>query len=175
MKLLLFISAVFLSVSVSAQKRKVIVVDHPDKFVDAIGSNRTIKLKGKEINLKDVSAGKSGANYRFDKEHDGFELVIFGVKNLQIIGMGKNQVKITTEPQYGDVIVFENCENITIENVDAGHGPEKGYCTGGVFNFSNSQNITINQSILYRIGMEVITAEGVRNFKCNKSIIRGCT
>jgi hypothetical protein len=172
---LFFFFVLFISSMSYAQNKKTIIVETPDQFVDAIGSNRTIQLKTSEISLKDVSYGKNGSNYRFDEEHDGYELVIFGVKNLNIIGLGSAQVKITTEPQYGDVIVFENCEQITIENINAGHGPEKGYCTGGVFNFLRCKNITINQSTLYGSGMEGITAEGVRNLICNNTTITGCT
>jgi hypothetical protein len=175
MKHSLFLFLLFITSVSYAQNQKTILVETPDQFVDAIGSNRTIQLKTNEISLKDVSFGKSGSNYRFDKEYDGHELVIFGVKNLNIIGLGSTQVKITTEPQYGDVIVFENCEQIMIENINAGHGPEKGECTGGVLNFSKCKNITINKSILYGSGMEGITAEGVRNLTCNNTKITGCT
>lgn len=101
--------------------------------------------------------------------------MISGVNNLKIIGIGNKPVEIMTKPVYGDVLVFKKCENITIENVNAGHGPEKGGCTGGVFNFLDCKNININKSIMYGSGMEGITAENVTNLKCNKSIITGCT
>lgn len=164
----------FICIGLNAQT-KVITVDTPDEFVDAIGSDRTIQLKGSSIYLSNVSPDKRGANYKFVKEYDGNELTIFGVNNLKIIGLGNKPVKIITKPVYGDVIAFENCNNITIENVDAGHGPEKGGCTGGVFNISNSKNFIINKSIMYGSGMEGITAENVTGLKCNNSIIKGCT
>ncbi len=164
-----------LSISIKAQTNKVIVVDNANQFVDAIGSDRTIQLKGNTIYLSEVDETKSGEKYIFEEEYDGHELVIFDVTNLKIIGATDNPVKIVTKPVYGDVIVFENCDNITIENVDAGHGPEKGGCSGGVFNFINSKNITINKSILYGSGIEGITAQNVTYLKCNNTIIRGCT
>ena len=52
---------------------------------------------------------ESGNNYRFDEENDGYELVIFDVSNLKIIGLGLKSVKIT-KPVYGDVLVFETYE-----------------------------------------------------------------
>ena len=171
---LLFGILYFVCIGVNAQTR-IITVDTPDEFVDAIGSDRTIQLKGSTIYLSNVSQDKQGANYKFIEEYDGHELTIFGVNNLKIIGLGDKPVKIITKPVYGDVIVFENCNNITIENVDAGHGPEKGGCTGGVFNISNSKNFTINKSIMYGSGMEGITASNVTGLKCNNSIIKGCT
>ncbi|MFN6036867.1 MAG: right-handed parallel beta-helix repeat-containing protein [Bacteroidota bacterium] len=175
MKNLILFSIMLLILNLKAQTNKVITVDDADQFVDAIGSDRTIQLKGSTIYLSNVSSEKSGTNYRFDEEHDGHELVIFGVRNLKILGLGNKPVKIITKPIYGDVIAFNNCDNIVIENVDAGHGPEKGGCTGGVFNFTKCKNIRINKSILYGSGMEGITAETVTNLKCNNTIIRGCT
>jgi hypothetical protein len=151
------------------------MVDNANEFVEAIGSNRIIQLRGSPIHLSSVPPEKRGTNFRYSKEFDGNELVIFGVQNLKIIGMGATPVKVITKPVYGDVIVFENCTNITIENVDAGHSPEKGQCTGGVFNFIKSKNITINNSIMYGSGMEGITAENVTKLICNNSKIRGCS
>jgi hypothetical protein len=185
---LLFGILYFVCIGVNAQT-KIITVDTPDEFVDAIGSNRTIQLKGSTIYLSNISQYKQGTNYYFSnisqdeqgtnkefvEEHDGHELKIFGVNNLKIIGLGDKPVKIITKPVYGNVIVFENCNNITIENVDAGHGPGKGSCTGGVFNISNSKNFNINKSIMYGSGMEGITAFNVTGLKCNNSIIKGCT
>jgi hypothetical protein len=57
----------------------------------------------------------------------------------------------------------------------AGHGPEKGGCTGGVLNFSDSKNISVKNSVLFGSGTEGITAEKVKNLNCNNTIIRGCT
>ncbi len=171
---LLFGFFLFFSLGLNAQT-KIITVDNVNEFVDAIGSNRTIQLKGSTIYLSNVSPNKRGANYKFVKENDGYELTIFGVNNLKIVGLGNKQVKIITKPVYGDVIAFENCNNITIENVEAGHGPEKGGCSGGVFNISNSKNFTINKSIMYGSGMEGITATNVTGLKVNNSIIKGCT
>ena len=171
---LLFCISLIFNIGLKAQS-KVITVDNADEFVDAIGSDRTIQLKGSTIYLSNVSPDKKGTNYKFVLEFDGHELTIFGVNNLKIIGLGTKPVKIITKPVYGDVIAFENCNNIIIENVDAGHGPEKGGCTGGVFNITNSKIFTINKSIMYGSGTEGITASNVTGLKCNNSIIRGCT
>jgi len=77
--------------------------------------------------------------------------------------------------EYDYVLVFENCSNITIENIDTGHWPEKGFCSGGVFYIDNSRNFTINNCIMFGSGIEGITASDVTNLKCNNSIIRGCS
>lgn len=108
----------------------------------------------------------------WENEH---ELIITGVKNLKIIGIGKKPVEINARPEEGDVITFQNCSNITLENVDIGHGPTKGGCNGGVLNFTNCKDIFINNSILYGSGTFGIYAQDVENLKCNNTIIRGCS
>ena len=154
----------------------VIKVNNALEFVEAIGSNRIIQLEGNTIYLSDISSSKSGSNYRFDEElSDEHELVIFDVSNLKIIGFGLKPVKIITKPVHGDVLVFNNCSDIILENIDAGHGPEKGVCSGGVLNISDSKNISIKNSVLFGSGIEGITAEKVKNLNCNNTIIRGCT
>jgi len=171
-----FISFCFVSAGLVAQI-KTVVVDSPDEFVKAIGSDRIIQLKGSTIYFSEISSKEQGANYRFNDadSDDSYELVIFGVSNMKIAGLGHEPVKIITKPEYGNVLVFENCDNITIENIEAGHGPEKGYCIGGVFKIINSKNFTINNSVMYGSGIEGITAENVTGLKCNNSIIRECS
>ena len=174
-KLIFTFSIIFFSIYSFTQTSTVIKVNNALEFVEAIGSNRTIQLEGNTIYLSDISSNKSGSNYRFDEEYDGHELVIFDVSNLKIIGLGLKPVKIITKPVYGDVLVFNNCSDILLENIDAGHGPEKGGCTGGVLNFYDSKNINIKNSVLFGSGMEGITAEKVKNLNCDKTIIKGCT
>lgn len=154
------------------------LVDSPDEFVNAIGSDRIIQLKGSTIYISDISSAKEGLNYRLEEIWEGgseYELTIFGVSNLKIEGLGDQPVKMITKPEYGSVLIFENCNNITIENIEAGHGPERGNCIGGVFKINNSKNFTINKSIMYGSGVEGISAEKVTGLKCNNSIIRECT
>lgn len=158
-----------------AQKAKVKTVNTAKDFIRAIASNTTIQLKGATIYLSELSQDNSGEYFRFNKEFDGYELVIQNVDNFKIVGLGEKPVKIITKPVYGDVLVFENCNNITLENIDAGHGPEKGGCTGGVLNFINSNEISINNSIMFGSGMEGIATSKVTSLKCSNSIIRGCT
>lgn len=165
----------FIFNTLQAQQHEVITVENAEEFVEAIGSNRIIQLKGNTIYLSELGADRNGENFYYQECYDGHELVINNVVNMKIIGLGAKPVKIITKPTYGDVIEFKNCEKIHISNVDAGHGPEKGGCVGGVFHFIESTNISIDKSIMYGSGIEGITAEKTTNLKCTQSIIRGCT
>lgn len=176
MKNFVLLTIAFLMVTflISAQT-KVITVNNADEFINAIGSDRTIQLSGNTLYLSNVSPSTKGTNYKFEQVNDGYELSIFGVNNLKIVGLGEKPVKILTKPTYGNVVSFSNCTNISIENVDAGHGPEKGVCSGGVFRIINSNNFFINSSIMYGCGTEGIYADNVSNLKCTNSTIRSCS
>ena len=158
------------------QKPKTVTVTTVEQFLDAIGSNTTIQLKGHSFHISDLAQlGRSGENYSFREVYDGYELLISDVKNLKIIGLGNVPVRMYAKPEYGNVIAFDRCENITIENVDAGHGASKGSCVGGVFKIENTTNFFITTTIMYGSGIEGITTDNVTNLVCTNSFIRSCT
>ena len=142
----------------------------------AIASNTTIQLQGHSFHISDLAQpDRSGENYSFREVYDGYELLIFNVQNLKIIGLGKDLVRLYAKPSYGNVIAFDNCTNITIENVDAGHGASKGSCVGGVFKIENTNNFFIKNTVMYGSGIEGITTDNVTNLVCSNSFIRSCT
>ena len=157
------------------QTSTIIKVNNALEFVEAIGSNITIQLEGNTIYFSDISSSKFGNNYRFNDVYGGgHELVIFDVSNFKIIGLGENPVKIISKNQYSDVIEFNDCNDIAIENIDSGHGAdeeENGF-EGNALCFSNTKNININKSVLF--GISGIYAKKVKNLKCNNSIFKEC-
>lgn len=172
------------------EKNKTIKVSNAQQFIDAIGSDRTIILsQGIDFNLSDVidqyfSDGEtppaiSGPfpkhnHVYLSNEFDGNQLNIHDVDNLKIIGEGSIPVKLMVRPRYSYVFSFIASNNITIENVDAGH-TNGGYCVGGVFMFDNCSDVTINNTIMYGCGTEGITAMGTSNLTCTNSTIKECT
>ncbi len=158
------------------QKEKTVTVTTVQQFLDAIGSNTTIQLKGHSFHISDLaSLTQSSTNYEFREVYDGFELLIHDVRNLKIVGLGNTPVRLYAKPEYGNVLSFERCNTITIENVDAGHGASKGSCTGGVFKIQDVDNFFINNTTMYGSGTEGITAINVMNLVCTNSFIRSCT
>jgi sulfur relay (sulfurtransferase) DsrF/TusC family protein len=158
------------------QKPKTVTVKTVDEFLKAIASNTTIQLQGHSFHISDLAQpNRSGENYSFREVYDGHELLIFNVQNLKIIGLGKDLVRLYAKPEYGNVIAFDNCTNITIENVDAGHGASKGSCSGGVFKIENTSNFFIKNTVMYGSGIEGITTNNVTNLVCSNSFIRSCT
>ncbi len=176
MKLIFTTLLSFSFLNIFSQADKIFVVKTPDEFVDAIGSNRTIHLQSPIFYLSNISSSRNNTFFSIKGEtEDEHELTIQGVTNLKIVGIGDKPVEICIKPEEGDVLSFVNCNSVTIENIDAGHGPTKGGCDGGVFNFNNCKDINIVNSIMYGSGTYGITAVEVSNLLVTNSVIRGCS
>jgi hypothetical protein len=149
-------------------------VSNAKEFVEAIGPQRTIIVEPGEYDLSSVS-GMSGEYFSFEEAYDGMELEIAGVTGLKIEGAEKWQSHLITRPQYGHVIRFKGCQGISISNIKAGHGPESGYCTGGVFLFEGCQGIKIEGCHLYGSGTEGLTIMRSQSVSVDETIIKSCT
>ncbi|MDY6938743.1 MAG: right-handed parallel beta-helix repeat-containing protein [Cyanobacteriota bacterium] len=150
-------------------------VSTAEEFARAIAPNRTIELNPGAYILSDLVDRDLGEYARFNSVFDGEEIVISGVENLKIIGLGDRPPQILTRPRYADVLSFVNCQNIAIENIESGHSPEPGSCTGSVLSFDNCQGIDIDRCILFGSGMMGIDAKQTQNLTCRNTTIHGCT
>ena len=156
------------------------IVKNVDDFVKAIGSNRTILIEN-NFTLSTEPAQKKPNNFgnkhvQWEQVFDGWELHIKNVQGLRIMGTNGTEAptQIVTNPRYAHVLIFENCKNITIENLRMGHTPE-GECIGGVMQFTNCSNINMEQASLFGCGTEGLCLEGVKNFKATLTTIENCT
>jgi len=152
-----------------------VTVSNVEELFAAFGSNKHIKLKPGIYNLSDLKQDYNTENIHWEEVFDGKELILDKISNLTIEGLGDKPVELIAEPRYANVLTFLNCNKIAIKNVKAGHTIEKGYCTGGVFNFISSKNIDISNSILYGCGTYGIIALYTENLQFTDSIIEECT
>ncbi|MGH4123507.1 MAG: right-handed parallel beta-helix repeat-containing protein [Clostridium sp.] len=179
-----------------------VTVSNVEELVDAIGSNKHIKLrkgiynvskikdmvsKNKKINFVHEEYGygygygydtcilKTGVNYV--DVTDGKELAIYGVNNLTIEGQGDEYVQIVAEPRDSYIFQFNNSDNITLKNLKIGHTikDEAFICNAGVIKVINSQNFNVSNCLLYGCGTIGIYAYDVDNLNFDNSIIEKCT
>lgn len=176
----------------SASEPEVITVNNATELLKALGDDRTIILNNAEgiYWLTEAIDAAIDENFFDDKwevpeevgyvmaqdAYDGNELNLINIKNLTIKGADEdNYTKIYVSPQYADVLAFESCTGITLENLQLGHYPEEGSCTGAVLGFNDCDGITINNCDLFGCGMTGIEAIMSRNFKITNSTIRDCS
>lgn len=145
------------------------------ELMRAIAPGRTVVLAPGEYLVSEIPADVQSDYVRFEQAYDGFQMVVHDVANLELRGEGTHASHIIASPRYGQVIQFKACADIKLVNIKAGHGPEKGYCTGGVLDFEDCKDIRIEDSFLYGSGTEGITTEACMNLTVRNSLITGCT
>ena len=136
-------------------------VDNADDFLAAIGSNTTIYVDAALLDFSTASnyGGYGGNNYYWRDEFDGPNLVISGVENFHIIGQGKDKTTLQAVPRYAEVLNFDSCSNISVENLTAGHLKEApGSCAGDVFEFTNCGEVLVRGCGLFGCGVNGIYA-----------------
>lgn len=156
-----------------------VTVTTADEFLAAIGSDTEIIVDAQLMDLSTATGYGTapGANYRWDDPFDGPELVITGVSNLTIRGAGEDRTAtvISAVPRYADVLTFENCSNIHVKGITAGHTQEPGYCMGGVLFFQNCQDILVEDCGLFGCGTLGVSAYSSKDMQIVNNEIYECS
>lgn len=147
------------------------IIKESFELIDNIESNTNIVIESGEYLLSNLVIDEDEYVEHRDVL-DGKELVIKNIKNLKLCGKG--EVSILIKPRYAYVIKFENCENITLENLIIGHTPD-GYCAGGVLGFEGCKNINIENCKLFGCGTIGINCVNSNNIMSRNTEIYECT
>ena len=100
------------------------------------------------------------------------ELILRNISDMEI--HGEDSVRVTSRYQYANVITFVDCSNIILDNVIFGHFPEMGGCRGGVLVFINCQNITIKNCTLFGCGTIGLACVNCKSVYVDQSVITKC-
>ena len=153
-------------------------VNTVDELLSVIGNDRTIILEAEYYDLTTAKDyGTPGGKYYFWKgNYDGPELVISGVHDMTISGanspdgaMTAQHHTITAAPRYANVLSFQFCDNINLQNFTAGHTKETGLCSGGVLAFQNCSTVKIDTCRMYGCG-----TLGIEAYSSNTMTVNGC-
>ncbi|MDR0653521.1 MAG: right-handed parallel beta-helix repeat-containing protein [Synergistaceae bacterium] len=149
-------------------------------FLEALGSNRVIELSRGVYNLSewdpDLAKNESeGPRFQegisWQNEYVENEITLEGISGLTIRGEGASLV---IDPEYAFVLSFKDCRDISIEGITAGYS-KGGFCTGGVFFFADSSEISISDTGMYGSGTEGLKLRNVSGMKVTGSEIYECT
>jgi len=139
-------------------------VSTADEFLEAIGPNRTIYVETELLDLSSASnygGYSSGDYYTWEQVYDGPNLVITGVSNLRIKGLGKDSTTLQAVPRYANVLTFRDCTNIVVSDLTAGHMKEApGSCSGSVLGFSYCRNFYVLDCGLFGCGVYGLDVTG---------------
>ena len=152
-------------------------VTNVDELLASIAPNVTIYLEDGVYDLsKAAGFGGSGGEYAYWMNcYDGPGLVISGVEGLTITAGGPHRATIAAVPRYADVIYFENCKGLSLQNFTAGHTQEPSSCMGGVLSFHNCTDTTVQDCSLYGCGILGVTATDCKNLTVRYTEIHDCT
>jgi len=151
-------------------------VSSVDELLAAIGNDRVLSLDAGVYDLSsaaDYGSG-SGEYWYWQEAFDGYELVISGVQGLRICG-NVEKTEILTQPRYADVISFESCSGITLQNLTLGHSPEPGLCAGGVLFLDSCEDVKVENSYLFGCGIIGLQAYNCKNIAVYDSHIYDCS
>lgn len=154
------------------------LVTNVDELLSAIASDTEILLAEGTYNLCDAAnygAESGSAYYSWESVYDGFQLQLHGVKNLTIRGSGIKTTTLETDPRYANVLALQNCADIMLEDLTAGHTKEQGECSGGVLALLGCTNIAMNRLGLYGCGVNGLLADNCTDISITDSDIYDCS
>ena len=155
----------------------VVTVNSVDGFLEAIGHYTEITLEAGYYDLStasDYGLETDSPYYYWSDIGDGYQLIIQNVDMLAILGKGKETTKVVHTPRYANVLVLQNCTNMTLENFTAGH-TDGGECAGGVVHLKGCEGILLNNLGLYGCGTTGVRADSCKNVDIHYSEIYGCS
>ena len=154
-----------------------IQVSTAGEFLEAIAPGAVIELAPGSYNLTEYlhEVTDTVSDYVTCGFTDGWQAEIRGVEGLTIRGAKDGKVEVVAEPRYSDVLYFNDCSDISIENITFGHTPEQGTCEGAVLAFDYCQNIRLDSLDLYGCGTYGVTANHTVGIALRDCIIRECS
>ena len=127
-----------------------------DELLSVIGSDTTVYLEGELFDWSTASnyGVYGGENYYWVDYYDGPSLIVCGVSNFHLIGQGKENTTLQAVPRYADVLAFENCSDISVTGLTAGHlKGEFGTCSGDVLAFQDCRDFLVSDCGLFGCGV----------------------
>ena len=149
-----------------------VTVSNAEDLLNNIGNNRKILLEAGTYDFSAVSESRVH-NDKIYLDYDGYRIT--EAYNLCIEAKDGANVLVCVDDAYEPVINFENCGNVTLRGITAGHNVEPGYCSGSVLHFQNVNNIKIDKCNLYGCGTYGIEASYCDNLEVIDTDIYKCT
>ena len=148
------------------------------EFLEAIAPGAVIELAPGTYNLTEYLGNISDDISDYVGRgfcSDGWQAEINGVDGLTIRGAESGGVEVVAEPRHADVLFFNACSDIRIENITFGHTIEQGECEGAVLDFDSCRNIDLDGLDLYGCGTFGVAAGHTTGITLTNSIIRDCS
>ena len=154
----------------AAEPGAFVTAETVDELLAAIEPGAVIELAPGTYDLTAASGygRENGRYYSWNECYDGYELVIEGVDGLTV--SAPREAWLVTSPRYANVLLFNNCKDISLEGLTVGHTPKPGECCGGVVYLENCSHISLNGCVLFGCGVTALTS-----YSCNAVSVTNTT
>ncbi len=161
----------------SVVEDEAIYVSTAGEFLEAIAPDVVIELAPGTYNLTEYlhEASDNVSDYVTRTFTDGWQAEIREVDGMTIRGAKDGKVEVVVEPRYSDVLYFNDCSDIVIENITLGHTIEQGNCQGAVLAFDYCRKISLDGLDLYGCGTYGVVADHTVGISLKDCIIRECS
>lgn len=164
-----------------------VTVSTAKEFLEALKPGATICVEPGTYNLTECildileDRGDSWVSTHkyiyFDDVYDGVELVLDGLSDVTICGLGKSRedVEFVADPRYASVFKLVDCSDISFMNLTAGH-TERGECVGDVVEVNSGKSFVFYNVDFYGCGVNGIGAhDGFSEIRVFDSSIHDCS
>ena len=148
-----------------------------DELLAAIAPDTVIYLEPGVYDLSEAAdyGGSGSDRYTWEEAFDGYSLTIQNMKNLSIVGAGKDDTVLLAEPRYACVLRFRECENVQMSGFTAGHSEAPGYCTGNVLDLYTCTGVTVSDCGLFGCGVIGVYAANCEDLQLRQTEIYECS
>lgn len=158
-----------------------------DEFISAIADDTTIVLAPGTYNITEYLLDNDNNLTEYFYEADnpagvlttgGLDIEIFvnEIHNLTIVSEKVDDpAQIVCEPRYAQVMTFNDCSNIILNNLIMGHTPEQGVCSGDVVAFDGCSFSYVKNCDLYGCGAYGLNISNCGNIKVTDTVIHDCS
>ena len=146
----------------AGSRSRVTEVSNMQEFLNALAPDTEIILNPGTYVLTDApdyGTNTGNSYYSWVDSFDGFELQLNRLDGLTIRGSSKSDTNLQAISRYANVLVFNQCSNVLLEDLTLGHTRGiPGECSGGVLNLNGCDEVTVNRCGLFGCGTIGINA-----------------
>lgn len=153
-----------------------VVVNSVDGFLAAIAPGTTIVLEPGRYDLTTASnygLDTGSLDYYWAQKGNEYELTLT-TYDLTILGSGRENTELVTEPRYVNVLALDSCRNVTLEGFNTGH-TEGAECAGGVIYAKDCEELKLKALGLYGCGTIGLWTDGCVDVTLEDSEIYDCS
>lgn len=136
-------------------------VSNIEEFLNAIGNDRVIKMRSGMYDFGKYRKPISREFIKFEvssTEDNEVEFFLQNIRNLSIIGVGDEPVRLETSFGSATVVTLQNCSNISLQNLVVGHSTLVTSCMANVITLlGRNDHVTIEGCKLFGSGQIGIT------------------